>query len=71
MCLTEVDLIVDGSFGVLPIEVKYGSTVKRSSLKALIAFVKDNKLPAGMIINQSEQVEWLTPEIVQVPVGWL
>ncbi len=67
----EIDLIIDGPFGVLPIEVKYGSTVKRSSLKSLTAFVKDNKLPMGMIINQSEQVEWITPEIVQVPVGWL
>jgi uncharacterized protein len=67
----EIDLIINGPFGVLPIEVKYGSTVKRSSLKSLIAFVKDNKLPMGMIINQSEQVEWITPEIVQVPVGWL
>jgi len=67
----EVDLIVEGPFGVLPIEVKYGSTIKRSSLKSLIAFVKDNKLPLGMVINQSEKIEWITQEIVQVPVGWL
>lgn len=31
----EVDLIIDGPFGVLPIEVKYGSTIKRSSLNGL------------------------------------
>lgn len=67
----EIDLIIDGSFGVLPIEVKYGSTVKRSSLKSLTAFVKDNQLPMGMVINQGEKVEWLTRDIVQVPVGWL
>lgn len=67
----EIDIIIDGSFGVLPIEVKYGSTIKRSSLKALAAFIKDNKLPLGMVINQSEQVEWITEDIVQVPVGWL
>lgn len=67
----EVDLILQGPFGVLPIEIKYGSTIKRSSLKSLRAFVKDNQLPMGMLINQSEQVEWITPEIVQVPAGWL
>jgi len=67
----EIDIIIDGPFGVLPIEVKYGSTVKRSSLKSLTAFVKDNNLPMGMVINQCDRVEWLTPEIVQVPVGWL
>ena len=53
------------------IHVKYGSTVKRSSLKPLTVFLKDNDPPMGMLINQSEQVEWITPEIVQVPVGWL
>lgn len=67
----EIDIIIDGPFGVLPIEIKYGSTVKRSSLKSLISFVKDNNLPMGMVINQCDQVEWLTPEIVQIPVGWL
>ena len=67
----EVDLVLEGPFGVLPIEVKYGSTVKRSSLKSLTAFVKDNGLPMGMLINQGARVEWITPEIVQVPVGWL
>lgn len=67
----EVDLILEGPFGVLPIEVKYGSSVTRRSLKSLTAFVKDNHLPMGMLINQGEQVEWVTPEIVQVPVGWL
>ncbi len=67
----EVDLVLEGPFGVLPIEIKYGSSVKRSSLKSLIAFVKDNKLPMGMLINQGDRVEWITPEIVQVPVGWL
>jgi len=67
----EVDLIVEGPFGVLPIEIKYGSTIKRSNLKSLITFVKDNKLPLGMVINQSEKIEWITQEIVQVPVGWI
>jgi len=67
----EVDLIIDGPFGVLPIEVKYGTTVKRSNLKSLTTFVKDNNLEMGMVINQSENIEWLTPEIVQVPVAWL
>ncbi len=38
----EVDLIITGPFGILPIEIKYGSTVKRSSLKSLTAFIKDN-----------------------------
>ena len=67
----EIDLIIEGPFGVLPVEIKYGSSVKRSSLKSLTGFVKDNGLPMGLLVNQGEQVEWVTPEIVQVPAGWL
>ena len=67
----EIDMIVTGPFGVLPIEIKYGSSVKRSSLKSLISFVRENDLPMGMLINQSERIEWITPEIVQIPAGWL
>ena len=67
----EIDLIIKGPFGVLPVEIKYGSSVRRNSLKSLTGFVKDNQLPMGMLINQGEHIEWVTPEIVQVPAGWL
>jgi len=55
----------------LPVEIKYVSSVKRNSLKSLAGFVKDNGLPMGLLVNQGKQVEWITPEVVQVPVGWL
>ena len=58
-------------FGVLPVEIKYVSSVKRNSLKSLAGFVKDDGLPMALLVNQGKQVEWITPEIVQVPVGWL
>lgn len=67
----EIDLILEGPFGMLPIEIKHGVNVKIKQLTALIKFVEDYQLPFGMLINQSEQVQWLTPKIVQIPVGWL
>lgn len=67
----EVDLIISGPFGVLPIEIKFGSTVLRKSLKSLNDFVEKHHLPFGMVINQSEEVRWLTPKIIQMPVMWL
>ena len=67
----EVDLVLSGPFGTLPIEIKYGSTVSRNSLKSLKAFIDSHQLPMGMLINHGKQIEWLTPDIVQVPVGWL
>jgi len=67
----EIDLIIDGPFGILPIEIKKGLTVRRSNLKFLSQFIDEKKLPFGLVINQSEKTEWLTKKIFQIPVGWL
>jgi uncharacterized protein len=68
---TEIDLILDGSFGTLPIEIKYGSRVDYKQLRSLESFIEEHQLPFGILINQSKKVEWLTAKIVQIPVGWL
>ncbi len=59
------------SIGILPIKIKYGSTVVRRQLRALSDFIKLRDLPFGILINQSESIEWLTDNILQVPVGFL
>jgi uncharacterized protein len=67
----EIDLILEGPFGVLPIEIKYGIRVARQQLKGLSQFIAEQKLPLGLLINQAEKVEWLTENILQVPAGCL
>lgn len=67
----EVDLILEGFFGVLPIEIKYGSVVISKQLKNLKSFIEKNKLPFGILINQSSEITWLTEKILQIPVGCL
>ena len=67
----EIDLILQGSFGTLPIEIKYGSTVQRRQLRSLQSFVEAHQLPFGVLINQAEQVKWLTERIIQIPAGLL
>lgn len=67
----EIDLILEGNFGLLPIEIKLSKTVMRKSVLTLSKFIEEHQLPFGCVINQSEVVEWLTPSIVQIPVGWL
>lgn len=67
----EIDLILDGAFGVLPIEIKYGSQINLRQLRSLTDFVKTQKLPFGLLINQGEKAEWITPEIFQLPVEWI
>lgn len=67
----EIDLILEGPFGTLPIEIKYGVRVARQQLRALTEFITEHKLPFGLVINQADKVEWLTETILQIPVGCL
>ena len=67
----EIDLILEGPFGILPIEIKYGTHTKLQQLRALNDFVVSRQCPFGLLINQAEMPEWLTPNIYQLPVGWV
>jgi len=67
----EIDLILEGNFGLLPIEIKYGSTILSRQLRAMTEFVHEQQLPYGIIINQADRIEWLTEKIIQIPVGYL
>jgi hypothetical protein len=67
----EIDLILHGDFGILPIEIKYGVITPRKRLMALENFIKERNLPFGIVINQSNECYWLTENIIQIPVGWI
>ena len=67
----EVDLLLEGSFGLLPIEIKYGVTTTRSQLKSITNFVKENGCPFGLLVNQGDRAEWITEEIFQLPARYL
>lgn len=67
----QIDLILEGRFGILPIEIKYGVRVQRKQLTTLTNFINYNKLKFGIVINQAETIEWLTPQIIQIPVGYI
>lgn len=65
----EVDLVLEGSFGVLPVEVKFGQTTTAKQLAGLQRFLKDNDLPLGLVVNNANEVKVLAEGIVQIPAG--
>ncbi len=67
----EIDLILDGPFGTIPIEIKYSSTVTAKKLKHMENFLVENNLPFGILINQSSSACWLKDNIFQLPVNYL
>lgn len=67
----EIDLVLEGPFGCLPIEIKFGMQHTMKQLVSLKKFIEEMKLPFGIIIDQSQSIEWLTDKIVRLPVGFL
>lgn len=67
----EVDLVLSGPFGTLPIEIKSGVKVQKQQLRSLTEFVAARNLPFGILLNQSQEATWLTETVLQVPIGYL
>ncbi len=67
----EIDLILQGPFGLLPIEIKVGAKVDPRQLKNLHDFITMEGCPFGLLINQSSETKWLTPFVFQLPCTYL
>lgn len=67
----EIDLVLSGSFGILPIEIKFGRETSRRQLMSLQQFVQHHNLPFGIVVNNSRKVRMLSEKIIQVPAGCL
>lgn len=68
---SEVDLVIEGDFGVIPLEVKLSSVVKPISLRGMENFLADTGAPYGILINRSKRVELLSDRIIQIPVHYV
>jgi len=65
----EIDFIAEGSFGLLPIEVKYQSNTPKRQLASLQHFIELHHLQLGILINNSTEACMLTDKIIQIPAG--
>lgn len=66
---SEIDLIIEAPFGLLPIEIKLGHKINQRMLAPLKMFIKDTGASFGVLINNSEKVELLADDIIQIPAG--
>jgi predicted AAA+ superfamily ATPase len=63
----EVDLLLEGRFGLLPIEIKAGSSTSIKDVKSLTYFLETMNLPLGMVINNDTEIKMLSQRIIQIP----
>jgi predicted AAA+ superfamily ATPase len=67
----EIDLILEGPFGILPIEIKSGSTINKRQMQTLKNFVLSHDLPFGIVINNSDNIELISDKIIQLPASYV
>ena len=67
----EIDFVIDGSFGPIPIEIKLNSIVNRTALRGLKNFLTDTKATYAILINRGKRIELLTDKIIQIPVNYI
>ena len=67
----EVDLVLDGDFGVVPVEIKYTQTVQAKDLRSIRDFVSERKCRIGIVINNDEKVRLFDDKIVGVPFNMI
>jgi uncharacterized protein len=67
----EVDLVLSGSFGCLPVEIKCRSSLTIKDLKSLAEFVERESLLLGIVVTLGERVDQLSDSIFAVPANCL
>lgn len=67
----EIDLVIEGRFGLIPIEIKAGLSNKKDHLITLNNFIEEHKCPYGILINLDNEIRKLSPKIYQVPACFI
>lgn len=65
----EVDLILEGEFGLLPIEIKYGQTVSLRDLRGIRDFIKERGCRYGIVVNNDDRIRLYEKNLIGIPFG--
>jgi len=68
---SEIDLILEGNFGIVPIEIKSSTVTSKKQLRTMENFIKENDLDYGLLINNAEEIYPLSEKIYQIPAKFL
>jgi len=67
----EVDLVLEGSFGKVAVEIKHTSTVQARDLRGLRDFVTEQKARLGVVINNDTVPRRYDEELIGLPMSHL
>ena len=66
----EIDLILEGPFDPLPVEIKLGKGISSQQLKTLNKFIDEHNLPLGIVVNNGREACWLNKRVAQIPLEY-
>ena len=67
----EIDLVLEGEFGLLPVEIKHTQHVDARSLRARRDFVAERGCRYGIVINNDERPRLLDDKLIGIPLAAL
>ncbi len=67
----EVDLVLEGEFGLIPIEIKFGQKVTNKELRSIHDFVQERNCPYGIIFNNNELPARYEDRLIGIPCSCL
>ncbi len=65
----EVDIVLEGSFGLLPVEIKFGQSTNAKQVISLKKFINENNCSFGIVVNNSQEIRMISEKIIQIPVS--
>ena len=67
----EVDLVIEGNFGRVAVEIKHNSTVSGHDLRSLRDFVIERQARLGLVINNDVLARRYEDNLLGLPFTWL
>ncbi|MFH1999194.1 MAG: DUF4143 domain-containing protein [Planctomycetota bacterium] len=63
----EVDLVIEGDFGLIPVEIKYAQTTDTRHLRSLHDFIAERNCRLGVVINNDREPRLYDEKILGIP----
>lgn len=67
----EVDLVLEGKFGLIPFEIKHTQTVNTKYLRSLRDFVNEFDCRFGIVVNNDEKIRRYDDKLFGIPFSML
>jgi len=67
----EVDLVLEGNFGCVPVEIKHSQNVSGKHTLGLRRFMEEFDCRFGLVINNDIRIRCLAEKVYSIPFGLL